>query len=422
MLLKLVRKGLVELISANFMMQFVGFGLLILIPRFVSEADVGTIRVLQTYTDLLVVLGGLGMNTAILKLCSDPRPATEKEAMFLLAVKWTAAAAFALVLGVLALVRVGLLSGAPDVLRWLPGYALIVPFAALAYVAASYLQALKRIREMARAQFLVKIQSVAIILLATWQYGLSGFVLSSVVAFGIGLWPFVRIIGTGFLTAARIRASETFRVIAGYSVLGNAMNTLGKYADLYILGLFAPDPIQLGYYSLATIFVIPGSVVTSSIQTIATPYLSEGSNDRGWFGRSLLKTQVQTVGVAIMAALGVRVLAELAVEFLYEPGYQASLEYLNVLLVFYVLRSGYAVTAAGHIALGLTKYNFIASTIMALLALSLSYVALDQFGFVGVAWAKVLAAGIMIPVYALLARRAIRVAPTGPADTQESDA
>lgn len=410
MLLKLARKGLLELISANFMMQFVGFGLLILLPRLVSEAEVGQIKVLQTYADLLIIIAGLGMNTAVLKLCSEARAAAELHAMLRLAITRTLGVSIAVVVVVVLAVKAGLLRGDPVVLRWVPYYVLIVPFSAVTLVAVAYLQARKEIRRMAQAQLLVRIQSVVVILLATWLYGLPGFIISSIGAFALALWPFARLIGLDFLRSLPIKASQSFKEIAGYSVLGNGMNTVGKYADIYILGLFALDPTELGYYSLATIFVIPASVVTSSIQTIVTPYLSEGSIDRTWFTRNLVKTQKQTILVAIAAALAARIFATLVVSVLYEPGYAASLGYLDILLVFFVLRSAYSVTAAGHIALGMTKYNFIASAVMAVVALSLTYAALPIGGFEGVAWAKVFTAGLMIPLYWLLARRAIRVA------------
>jgi O-antigen/teichoic acid export membrane protein len=409
-LLKLARKGLVELISANFMMQFVGFGLLIFLPRFVSEADIGRIKVLQTYTDLLVVIAGLGMNTAVLKLCSDRRPHEDRIAIFRLAAMRTAVAGVLATLVVFLAVRSGLWRGDPTVLNWLPVYAVIVPFAAVSFVAAAYLQALKRIKEMARAQVLVRIQSVVLILLSTWQFGLQGFVLSSVAAFVLGLWPFVRMLWKDFTEAGRTKMSAAFRSIAKFSVLGNVMNSIGKYADIYVLGLFALDPVELGYYSLATIFVIPASVVTASIQTIVTPYLSEGSADRAWFAKTLVRTQLQTVGVAVVAALVARLGATGVVALLYAPGYEAALGYLDVLLIFFVVRSSYAVLAAGHIALGLTKYNFIASAIMAVLAVTFTFVALDMYGFMGVAWAKVITGAIMIVIYSLLAKRAVRVA------------
>jgi O-antigen/teichoic acid export membrane protein len=410
-LLRLARKGLLDLISANFMMQFVGFGLLILLPRFVSEAEIGQIKVLQTYTDLFVIIAGMGMNTAILKLCSEKRPDTERLAFLKKALTRTFAFSVGTVLLVAAAVRLWEIPADPVVQRWLPIYAIIVPFSALALVAAAYLQARKRIREMARAQIVVRLQSVVVILLATWQFGLPGFIWASLGAFALALWPYARLIGLDFRHEKSVRLPSRFKEIAGYSVLGNALNTVGKYADIYILGLFALDPSQLGYYSLATIFVLPASVVTSSIQTIVTPYLSEGSENRVWFWNTMLRTQGQTILVAIGAALGARVLATLTVHFLYDPGYLATLGYLDILLVYFVLRSAYSVAGASHIALGLTKYNFLASAIMAALALTLTYSALPIAGFEGVAWAKVLTAGLMIPIYFALVRRAVRVAP-----------
>lgn len=411
MLLRLARKGLLELISANFMMQFVGFGLLILLPRLVTEAEIGRIKVLQTYTDLLVIVAGMGMNTAILKLCSERRPDRERLAFLKVALTRTLLFSVGTIVLLAVAVKFWEIPADPVVQRWLPIYAAIVPFSALALVAAAYLQARKRIREMARAQVVVRLQSVAVILVATWQFGLPGFIWASLGAFALALWPYARLIGLDFLREKAVQLPASFKDIAGYSVLGNALNTVGKYADIYILGLFALDPTELGYYSLATIFVLPASVVTASIQTIITPYLSEGSDDRKWFWKTLIRSQGQTILAAIAVALCARLLATLTVHFLYDPAYVATLAYLDILLIYFVLRSAYSVAGASHIALGLTKYNFLASAIMAVLALGLTYTALPIAGFEGVAWAKALTAGLMVPIYFVLVRRAVRVAP-----------
>jgi len=50
-----------------------------------------------------------------------------------------------------------------------------------------FLVALKKIKQMANAQALIKIQSVFLIVLATWLWGFSGFIYTTIAAYMFGL-------------------------------------------------------------------------------------------------------------------------------------------------------------------------------------------------------------------------------------------
>lgn len=408
MLGSLLRKGLLHLLSANFLIQFLGFGTLLLIPKFVSPEILGEIKVLQTYTDLLLLVALFGFNTSVLKLCSEPRPEAEHRYFLKVALgrmMLTTGVAYALLVGLSA---TGVMAAAPHLAGWLPVYGLVLPFSAVTMLLAAYLQARKRIREMARAQVVVKVQSVAAVVLATWQFGFRGFLVATVLAYAVGLWPFFRQVGTRFLREARRPVPGLFMNMAVYSTLANGVYRLGKRADLYILSLFLLDGPALGYYALATIFLTGAGVVTSTIQTLVLPYLSERSHDEGWFRTMLWRTQFQTALVSVAVALAVRLAAWVVVTGFYDPAYAEALRFLDVLLVFHVVRSSYAVIGTALISLGLPRYNFYSACLTTPVGLLLSFLALRHFGVMGVAWAQVLTGLVTLASHVAVAHLALR--------------
>jgi O-antigen/teichoic acid export membrane protein len=404
----LLKKGLLDLLSANFLIQFLGFGTLMLVPRFVSAESLGALKIIQSYASLLVILAGFGYNSAVLKLCAETRPEKEKAWFLKVALVRTSWATLLVWGGATLLSFTGLFAASPQVAAWLPVYNLSLPFLAWTLVLTSYLQALRHIRAMARAQVLVKLQSVLLVVLATWLWGFEGFILSTVLGYAIGLWPFFRQIGTTFWHQPRQPLPTLFTSMAVYSMLGNAVHTLAKHGDLYLLGLYNPDPVETGYYSLATIFIMGATIVVSTVQTLTLPYFSEKGWDGAWVRKYLVKTQWQTVGVGVGIAVLVHLAAWGVIRLLYSPDYLRTMVYLDVLLLYFVLRSGYAIIGTALMGIGLPKYNLMGVCISTPVSLLLGYLGLQRYGMMGLAWAQVIAQVFTLVLLIGVARYALR--------------
>ncbi|MEM5641531.1 hypothetical protein AAHB52_05365 [Bacillus toyonensis] len=66
------------------MIQFLGFGSIILVAKFINPESMAQIRSLQTYLTLAVILGTFGLDTAILKFCAEREKTTKKRKSFLI--------------------------------------------------------------------------------------------------------------------------------------------------------------------------------------------------------------------------------------------------------------------------------------------------------------------------------------------------
>jgi O-antigen/teichoic acid export membrane protein len=191
-------------------------------------------------------------------------------------------------------------------------------------------------------------------------------------------------------------------------VLANGVSAIGQYTDIFILDHFAISRAEIGYYSLATIFIIGATQITGTVQVIATPYFSERSQDPAWLRAQLVKHQGRLAGVSVVVALVVYVLAWGLIPRVYGAPYHAALPYLSILLVKYVVYSSYALTGVALLGMGLVRYNFFVVAVSTPLGFIASYFLLQRFGVAGVAWAQVGANCISFLMVVILMRVALR--------------
>jgi O-antigen/teichoic acid export membrane protein len=388
-------KGFFHLLSANFFIQFLGFGTSLLVAKFLTPVELGEVRIIQSYFVVFSVMAVFGHSSAVLKFCSEEQSQAKRESILKAAVIRVflfTSITFGL-LGVL--VYSGLLTSSRELAIWLLIYALILPFSALTEVFIAYLQALKKIKEMAQAQSIIKIQSFLLIIIATAFSGFKGFIFSTIFAYLLGLIPLLIQVDRKFFRAARNSLPSSFTSVAIFSFLANGVNVVGQFGDIFILDHFMPDREAIGYYAFAVIFILAARQITATVQSISTPYFSERAQDKSWVRSRFIETQLKTSAMSIIVALGVYALAWVLLRLFYEPEYSAALVYLGILLLRYLLWSSVAIGGVVLFALNYVHINFVVSLLSTVIGLAGAYFLLQRIGLPGVAWAQVFASGVM---------------------------
>ncbi len=385
-------KGFFDLLVVNFFNQFLGFGTTLLVAKFLTPIELGEVRILQSYTAVFAVFAVFGINTAVLKNCSEDRDSQDRQRILRAAVVRSLATTAIALVALIALSAGGIVTSTRHLSVWLIIYALAIPFSTSTTVLISFLQALKQIKEMARAQAWIKAQSFVAIALGTWLWGFAGFVFSTIAARIAGLIPMRRQVGSRFLAARGGKLPADFAHIAVFSVLANGVGMIGRFSDIFILDHFAAQRAAIGCYSLATIFALGASQVTATVQSIATPYFSERADDPAWVRSRLVRNQIRVIMVSIVVAIGVYGMAWLLISTVYAASYRLTLSYLPILLLRYVLWSSYSVIGVALLGLGYVRYNSVVVMVATPVGLVLSYVLLERAGITGVAWAQVFTA------------------------------
>lgn len=402
------QKGFFELLSGNLFSQAIGFICWLVVAKLLSPEDFGNVRILQAYFSLSVILAGFGMNTAVLKLCSEKRNTDDRHSILHFSTRRAMLLSTVVLILVLCLSLSNLVSSSDSFSPWIFVYHLALPFSVLTSISLAYLQATKRFKLMARLQAAIRFEISILILAFTLQLQFAGFVIGTIAGHGIGILLIIYSLPRMLSMRNKLTSlPENYGRIAVYSLLANFTNMITQYADLFILDNLLLDRELIGFYSLATVLVIGAMQVTHTVQSISTPYFSERDRDESWFRQKLLSTQLRMSFLGSFVAVGIYLAAWFIIPLIYGDSYRITLDFLLILLLKYFLYSSCAIIGVALVGLGLMRFNFYIALISAPVSIALSIAFLQEWGIIGVAWAQVVTNGVVFCLVLLIGRYAI---------------
>ena len=395
-------KGFFYLLSTNYLTQALGFGTFLILAKLFTPAEVGQIKIIQSYTVIFTLLAGFGFNTAALRYCAIPESDQERAAIFRAALRFTLLASFASLALFWILCWWGFRE-AEEKRTWFLTYSFVIPLSSLAALMVSYLHANKQVKIMAGLQSALKAISFGFVLASSFAAGMAGYIAASV--FG----AFFVLAGL----AVQVRMMISFRgeklLPAGFvamslwSLAANGVGTVSGLADVFLLDRFMPDRSDIGFYSIATFFMTGAAQVTAAVQWMASPYFAERSGNSDWVRKSLFKSQGIAMMLSLPVAVAVYVGAWLVIHLYYGAGaYSRILDFLPVLLLRFIVDSSYALIAIALFGAGRIALNFLTGLAILVVSVAVGYWALPRFGTVGVAWGQVAGSlvGLMIQLTA----------------------
>ena len=144
------KKGFFHLLSANLLIQIVGFASQLIVAGILSPDDIGRIKIIQTFSALFSIVGGMGFNASTLKLCSENRSEKEKIQLLYSGVIFTIGATFLVYLFVILMNFWGVLSSDKIIKLLIPLGLFPLITNSLFAVFTAYFQADKQIKHLSK--------------------------------------------------------------------------------------------------------------------------------------------------------------------------------------------------------------------------------------------------------------------------------
>jgi len=402
------RTGLVSLLTANVLIQLLAFLSSLVVAKCLTLAEFGDVRILQSYFVFFLILSGCGFDTAILRFCALTSGTAQQSQVLRVGIR-RAMVSTAIVFSLLLLsVLTGVLASSSRLNVWIVILGIGLPFAVVTQMLTVFLQAQRRIAEMARIQLLIRLQVFVLVVFSTWMWGFPGFVLATVLGYVVGVLPPFLLIRAERLPTAEGSVPDGFSSMVFFSLLANGVTALTQAGLFFMLDHSESSREEIGLYSLAMLFVLGASQLTSTVQSIATPYLSARCQDPVWFRDRMFRTQFQLAGVSALLAAVLVVAAWCLIEFVYGPEFRPAVGYLCLLLPQFLLWSSYSVIAAAFLSLGLVHYNLAVGTIAGIVTLGTASMLIGGYGVTGVALGQLLGALLAASLTWLLVRPALK--------------
>lgn len=397
-------KGFFHLLFANFLIGFLSFGSQILVAKFLNPIEIGQVKTIQSFIGVATILAGFGFNTAVLKMCSEKRSQEEKSFIFKKNFFYSIIPIILILIILYILAKVEILSPDKSINKWLLFYMFIIPASTYSSLIIVYLQSLKKIKLMANIQIYIRLFCLLIVVIVTYYFNVTGFIISSVIAGYISLIPLLNFVKNDF--KSKIKADNIFIdsfYYAKWSFAANLVGTIGMYVDIFMLNYYLKDRVDFGYYGISTIFILGLSYITITVQSIATPYFSEKSKDKKEFMRILKKYEIFMIFLSLIVGIFGFIIIPPLINIIFGIGYESSGIYFRILIFKYIFTSFYALFGVAIWGMGEVKYNFISSFITVVISFVLSFYFIKYYGTIGASIAQSISSiiGLIITIYIL---------------------
>ncbi|UOK57880.1 oligosaccharide flippase family protein [Bacillus sp. OVS6] len=306
---KALKIGFIHLLSANFLLQIAGFGGQIFLTKLLSVEDIGRIKVLQSFLSILIIVAGLGLNVAILKLCSEKISDEKKERLFEVGFKLSL---FSSIFITLLTVLVAFFNGFSSdtyINNMMKYYALQIPFLVIGVYFFAYLQSQKKIHLISKVQSISKVIVVIISVLGAYFYGIDGYVLTLVISLSLTTLLFLPFIKSE-LKSMKLQRIERHLInsslrLGSYSFITNLLGQLVVTFNILILNYMNGSQKEIGYYGIAQLIIISMMIIPNTLNQMMIPYISEQTGEKYQIEKMLKKFEkrmlVMTTSLCILA-------------------------------------------------------------------------------------------------------------------------
>lgn len=405
---KAVQKGFLHLFSANCLTQLLGFGSLIVVTKILTPGEVGALRIIQSYVAVCLTFATFGQPTAIIKYCAEIRDDGLRSYILKYSLQISLLVSLVIVVAVSMAANYGLISPNDLVVRWMPWYMLLILPNAVFNICLTYLQAVRQFKRMAKVQSVLKILSVVVVILSTWQWGIVGYIGAvvgmMVLSCFIGMWQ----VEDRFWQQTRQQIPAGFHFLARVSIFASVVGTLGYYTDVFFLDHFIADREMVGYYALATIFLMIGTQFTGTVQSFLTPYFAEKSYDGHWLWREMMRYQKYLSLVMLVVCPLIYLLVTGLVSIYYGDSYAPVLTFMSVMLMQLWLHTTYSIVGCTLLSINKEHYNLVVALFYLMIKCVLSYFMVTSYGVMGLVYAQIMAEFPAIVFEYYIARCAFR--------------
>ncbi|MDN3019180.1 oligosaccharide flippase family protein [Paenibacillus sp. BSR1-1] len=393
------RVGFLHLLSANLLIQISAFGGQIFLTRILSVNDIGTIKVLQSYLTIFVLVGSLGLNTSVLKLCSEEISENEQKGIFNISFLFTIISSMILILAVDLLVNSSIIK----VNSLLKDYVYLIPIFNLTNLIFVYLQSQQKIKIMSIIQSYSKIFIVILSTLVAFWFGFKGYIYSliflNLVSF-LGILVFIRN-EVNFKYIYNITKSK-LKSIFNIGLFAFGSNLLGQLmlnVNIIMATFLTNNSKEIGYYGIAQLIISAMIIIPSTLGQIMIPKISKLSNNVDEVKKTLRDYRVRNTLLCLLISLIAGATAPFIIPLVFGRNYSNSVLYFEILLMGFIFWSLYSPIGNTLLSVGRSDINFYMNVISVFLNFILNYLLIRSYGMFGAAAANTITYLITIFIY-----------------------
>ncbi len=395
--------GFFHLVSANMLIQVAGFGMQIFLARILPKESMGRITVMSGFYSNLVLVAQLGINTAIVKLCSEKITKERKMSLVVNGLKLNLITTTLVIVGVYIASFLHLFSPEDESINVLMRiYILQMPFVILNYVGIAYMQAQSKIKQMSRYQIITRSMVIIALIGFSFLWGIKGYVIGIVIA---NFVSFLLISHVTLPSYSVIRQypldKEILKTLVGYSkyaLIATVIFQLINSMSIILANYMLPDSREIADYGMATMLINGLIMIPSSYNQIMVPKLSHISDDLPAVRVMIKDYQKKMLLLVTVLFVGAYIVIPWMVPILLGAEYADTAVYFRI-LVFGLFTWGlYSPIGNAFMSIGKVRLNIVCNLVVLVTMITVDVILLPRIGLKGLAYGFVISNGFGVVV------------------------
>lgn len=403
-------KGFFHVLGANAILIVFGFVSQLFVAWVLTPEDLGIIKILQTYGSIFVVLGGLGYNVSVLKLCSEKRADGEKKYLYRKGIEYTLLGSLLSYGLIVFMALYGTFSNYDKINELMIVFGLSILPQIMSGVYFSYLQALKRMQVYSKIQVLTKAVSIAVVVVMTFYLGINGYVYALIMGYLITSVALIWHVDFLNKKIEVVRVTNPFKLHNKYSfisLIANVTAVISSSLDLLLINYFIDDRLEVGYYSFALTFVSLMQIFSASIMQVTNPYFSEVSSDFvNWHSKVVKYNRLMFITSSIVFA-GSIIFVPFFLSLAFDGKYENSTIYFIFLSVGWFFRNLIVVKASALFGLGRIKANTLVGIVSIPIYFLFIVTGIYLYGLIGAAMGVIVSSIIVLLINKIVFSRIV---------------
>lgn len=409
--LKLKKKGFFHLIVSNYSVQLIVFGSHLLIAKIMTPSDVGIIKIIETFSNMAIVLGGGGALFAILKIVPERRNRDIRNVSIKFSIKYVSIFSLGVFVFFNLFAYLGLMSQNQELVDWFYTYSWIIIPTALTQLLTRYYQAIDRFKRISKMILILKLATAVFVLFFTYFFFIQGYVLSMLITTTMALTVLMYDLRKELFSYTSENYHAIKRNILNLSksaFYAQLIDQLKLHSGFFIANYVLLDRVMFGHYAFALILIQGLNILSTSVQQFIIPKMSKTSANLKLFFLKLNFFETRFILFSIFVVVVSQILLPLLVEFIFGEKYNEAIVLLRIMLIGWFIQSLYALKGVVFLSLGKMKYVSYSSLIIFILSTPFMYLLTMHYGAKGAAMAYVLQHLIGFLILTYFTRRVAR--------------
>lgn len=411
------KKGAFHILGGSFFNKFISMFAAIIIVRVLSKDEYGLLSYVENIYNYAFIFAGLGLGNSILRFVVLENDIKKKKGYFDFAIKYGIYINLVLIMIVITIntfVSHGIEFSSAKGMLYI--YILILPFQHLLDDFLLLERAMYANSRYAYFSFSILCTLLITRVLGAYINGVWGVIYFILIAYIILTFLFFYNLKKKYfeeVEAIKLNKQEiknTFIYSVQYMIT-NGLWTLFILNGTFLLSQLSNSRTELADLKVA--MVLPGclGIVSGAIGTYVAPYFIKHEEDKHWIWKSFLKVCFITFVVLTMLSICCLILEKFIITLIYGEEYLTILPVMNLLLISAIINGSLRYTIANILAaVGLIKYNLIASVIGIICQFIFSFLLVPSLKATGTAITEIIVYSIMSLVLFILFRKRFREA------------